>query len=66
MRHTDVFNERGELLVSTIGIDPEDWPDNWHIAIEFERVVTQGTTTRLEWSNVVAIIERGKPARHFK
>lgn len=68
-RHTDVIDSRGQWLLTTIGIDTEAWDELYpsgHIAIEFERAVADSTTARLEWNNLVAIVERGQPARYFR
>jgi hypothetical protein len=69
MQHTDVYDAKGNLILSTLGIDTEAWDElysDWHTAIVFERVARENTTARLEWHNLVAIVERGKPTRHFR
>lgn len=68
-RHTDVFDSRGQLLLTTIGIDTEAWDEiypSWALAIVFERTVRTSTTATVEFNNLVAIIERGQPARYFR
>ena len=69
MRTTEVYDERGHLLLSTIGIETDTWDtlySSWHVAIVFERVVRTNDTGRLEWNNLVAIVERGNPTRYFR
>jgi hypothetical protein len=69
MRRTDVYDHRGRLLATALGVDPDAWDQlypNWQIAIEFERVVTDTTTTRIEGHDIVAIVERGNPTRYLR
>jgi hypothetical protein len=68
-RHTDVFDANGNLILSTLGIDTDAWDTlnpTWAIAIEFERTVRASDTAVLEWNNLVAIVDRGKPIRRFR
>jgi hypothetical protein len=68
-RHTDVFDANGHLILCTVGIDIDMWNElyeTWDTAIVFERVTRENTTARLEWHDLVAIAERGKPIRYFR
>jgi hypothetical protein len=69
MQHTDVHDSHGHLILSTVGIDTDCWDElypTWSVAIVRERVTRENTTARLEWDNLVAIVERGHPIRRFR
>jgi hypothetical protein len=68
-QHTDVYDSKGQLLLTTLGIDTDMWDElypSWHIAIVFVRVTSENTTARLEWNNISAMIERGNPVRYLR
>ena len=68
-RYTDLYDAQGHLLLSTLDIDVEAFEElypTWETAIVFERVTRENTTTTLEWRDLVAIAERGKPTRYFR
>lgn len=68
-RHTDLYDAQGRLLLSTLDIDVEQFEElypTWETAIVFERVTRETTTSRLEWNDLVAILERGQPVRYFR
>ena len=68
-QHTDVYDAKGHLLLSTIGIDADAWDElypSWKFAIVFQRVTQENTTARVEWNNISAMIERGQPVRYLR